>query len=105
MDSLQLGSRTYTESELLLMLNLPTRGDASVILAKQLIAAELNIANGSDPAPVVGTIRHADALLSSFSIEFPYNVKPSSNIGKTMVEDANVLDSYNSGKFTTVVTP
>src|SRR5262249_42946933 len=64
--SLPLGSQTYTQTELLALLNPPPRGDASLILADQLIAAKLNIANGSDPAPVSATIADADSLLSQF---------------------------------------
>ena len=51
-NSLMLGSQTYTKAELLAILNTPGGGDASMILAVQLIAAKLNIAAGSDPTPV-----------------------------------------------------
>src|SRR5262245_61381251 len=40
---------TYTQGELLALLQTAARGDASVILADQLIAAKLNVANGSNP--------------------------------------------------------
>jgi hypothetical protein len=47
-----LGSQTYTKTELLMILRTPIRTgpkvDASLILADQLIAATLNIANGAD---------------------------------------------------------
>ena len=92
-----LGSQTYNMTELLALLNTPSGGDASIILAKQLIAAKLNIAAGSDPTPISGTITHADSLLSMFSGKLPYNVKRSSAIGQMMVSDANTLDNYNSG--------
>jgi len=85
------------------ILNTPSGGDASIILAKQLIAAKLNIANGSDPTPISSTITHADSLLSMFSGKLPYNVKPSSIIGQMMVNDANTLDNYNNGLLTPVV--
>ena len=49
----------------------------SLILAHQLIASKLNLANGSDPAPVIGTIDQADALLSRFAGKLPYKVKRS----------------------------
>src|SRR5262249_39117711 len=58
--SLTLGSQTYTQAELLALFDTPPRGDASVILAHQLIAAKLNIANGSNPAPISSTIADAD---------------------------------------------
>ena len=95
-----LGSQTYNMTELLAILNTPTRGDASIILAKQLIAAKLNIAAGADPTPVSSTITHADSLLSMFSGKLPYHVAPSSAIGQMMVSDGNTLDNYNNGRLT-----
>jgi len=50
--SLTLGGRTYTETELVNLLNTPVRGDASLDLAHQLIATLLDIANGSNSAPI-----------------------------------------------------
>ena len=77
-----LGSQTYTKTELLTILNTPTgsgtKADASLILADQLIAAKLNIANGADGTPVTSTITNADFLLSGFNGKLPYHVKPSS---------------------------
>ena len=100
-NSLMLGSQTYTKTELLTILTTPTRGDASLILADQLIAAKLNIANGSgEPAPVPSTITHADSVLSGFSGKLPYNVSPSSPNGQAMVTDATTLDNYNNGLLT-----
>jgi hypothetical protein len=98
--SLMLGSQTYNMMELLNILGTPSGGDASLILAKQLIAAKLNIANGSDPTPISSTIADADSLLSMFSGKLPYNVKPSSDIGQMMINDANTLDQYNNGLLT-----
>jgi len=98
--SLVLGSQTYTQAELLTILETPSRGDASLILGKQLIAAKLNIFNSSDPTPIFATINAADGLLSGFTGKLPYNVDPSSTTGQAMVNDANVLDSYNSGQLT-----
>ncbi len=102
--SLILGDETYSKSELFAILKTPIGqkggADASLILAHQLIATKLNIANGSDPAPISSTIANADSLLSSFAEKLPYYVKPSSATGQAMVNDANVLDSYNSGQLT-----
>ena len=94
-----LGSQTYIKTELLNILGTPSNGDASLILAKQLIAAKLNIANGSDPTPISGTITHADSLLSMFGGKLPYNVDPSTPIGQRMVRDAHGLDRYNNGAY------
>jgi len=102
--SLTLGSQTYTQAELLTLLKTPVgagrMADASLILADQLIAAKLNIANGSDPTPVGSTITDADALLATFKGKVPYQVTASSTGGQAIVNDASVLDSYNNGTLT-----
>jgi hypothetical protein len=98
--SLTLGSQTYTQAELLALFDTPPSDDASVILAHRLIAAKLNIANGSNPAPISSAIADADKLLSQFFGKLPYNVSTSSAIGQQMVNDANVLDRYNNGDLT-----
>jgi hypothetical protein len=99
-NSLVLGSQTYSKAELLAILNNPGGGDASMILAVQLIAAKLNIAAGSDSAPIASTITHADSLLAMFSGKLPHHVAPSSSIGQMMVSDGNTLDNYNNGRLT-----
>ncbi|MGE0826986.1 MAG: PKD domain-containing protein [Candidatus Binatia bacterium] len=97
--SLTLGSQSYTQAELLTILNTAVgsgkKADASLILADQLIAAKLNLANGANSDPL-STITDADMLLSEFSGKLPYMVKPSSASGKAMVTDAKALESYNS---------
>ena len=99
-DSFTLGSQSYTKAELLAILNTSTQTDASLILARQLIAAKLNIANGSDPGPVNSTIAHADGLLTGFGGKLPYKVKPSSVIGQAMTADGSVLSNYNNALLT-----
>jgi len=98
--SLTLGSQAYAQAELLRLLTSPVAGDASVLLAHQLIAAKLNIANGSDPTPIAGTIADADGLLSSFAGKLPDGVAPSSVTGRAMVHDASILASFNGGTST-----
>jgi len=101
--SLMLGGKTYTNAELLTILSTPTKGDASLILADQLIAAKLNIANGADGTPVTSTITNADLLLTGtppFARKLPYKVKTSSSAGQAMVTDATTLDNYNNGLLT-----
>jgi len=94
--SLTLGSQTYTEAELLTILGTPVRGDASLILAYQLIAAKLNIANGACGSSITATIAAADTALSAFTGKLPYNVAPSSTAGQTMTSLAANLDTFNS---------
>src|SRR2546428_392503 len=100
-DSLTLGNQSYTQSELLTILQTPVRGDASLILAHQLIAAKLDIANGSKRTPVIASMASADSLLSGFAGKLPYAVKPASATGRVMVSDASVLENYNN----TLLTP
>ena len=45
MNELQLGNVTYNQQELLSILSQPVRGNGLVLLAHQLIAAKLNIAD------------------------------------------------------------
>jgi hypothetical protein len=75
-ESLMLGDETYSKDELLVILGLPVgsgkNADASLILARQLIAAKLNVLNGSDPTPIAASITAADALLAAESGKLPY---------------------------------
>jgi hypothetical protein len=108
-NSLTLGSQSYTKTELLNIFNAPAgtgkNADASLILAYQLIAAKLNVANGSDPAPISRSIADADNLLAAFAGRLPLKVKSSSAVGQNMVNTAIFLDSYNKGSLTPVCNP
>ncbi len=99
-DSLALGCEIYTKEEAIYLMKAPVRGDASLILAKQLIAAKLNIENGSDPAPIEDTIEAADELLCTFTDRLPLGMRPFTNDGREMVHLAGVLDAYNNGWLT-----
>jgi len=81
------------------------KADASLILARQLIAAKLNLANGSDPTSISSAIATADALLAAYSGKLPYEVRPSSDAGQQMVSTANMLENYNKGLLTPVCSP
>jgi hypothetical protein len=99
-DELVLGTETYTKAEARALLKTPIRGDASLILAKQLIAAKLNIEDGADPAPVDTEITDADDLLATYPARLPLDVHPSTPEGKDMTDIAAVLDDYNNRVFT-----
>lgn len=95
---LTLGANFYTNAQLETILQTPVRGDASVGLARQLIAAQLNIANGTDPSLVQGTINDANNLIGTGII--PEGISPSSPTGQGMEADASVLDDFNNGDIT-----
>jgi hypothetical protein len=103
-ETLTLGSQSYDKSELLEIVNTRVNAsgerDASLLLAHQLIAARLNVANGSDPAPVTGTLEDADTLLGGYAGKLPYGVELSSPAGRAMSGDASVLKDYNHGNLT-----
>jgi hypothetical protein len=99
-NSMQLGAQVYTRSQVSPLLRATVPGDASMILARQLIVATLNTAAGSDPRPICGELAQANSLLSGFSGKLPYRVPLSSAVGRSMVNLSNRLNGYNSGVFT-----
>lgn len=97
--SLTLGTSSYTANDAEKILKTPVRGDASLILAHELIAALLNLANGApEPTSVTNAIADADAALAAGPI--PEGIAPSSALGQQMVTDAEILDNYNNGLLT-----
>ena len=94
MTELQLGNTTYTQDQLLAILREPVRGNGILILAKQEIAAKLNIANGADGSCIQQTLADADALIGDLVI-------PPIGDGYLRPRDvsatAGVLGSYNEG--------
>src|SRR5215471_7157353 len=103
-DSLSLGSQAYSKNDLLATLSAPigagNSGDASLILADELITAKLNLARGSEKSPIASIIAEADRLLSGFNSRLPYQVEQTSTAGQRMAELANLLDQYNNGAMT-----
>jgi hypothetical protein len=97
---LVLGGQTYTQLELIGILNLPVAGDASINLAHQLIAAKLNVVNGTDATAISSVLAQADALLATFPGKVPYGIAPSSTEGQGMVSIGGVLDIFNNGGLT-----
>ena len=89
----------YNQDQLLQVLNTPTRGDAVLILADQLIAAELSIKNGSAHSSTTDAkISDADTLLQGIDLlGHTTAVKPNTLLGSEMIADASYLDSYNNG--------
>jgi hypothetical protein len=80
-------------------------GGVGKILARQLIAAKLNIFNSSNPAPAASAIADADGLLTGFTGKMSYGVKTTSAIGTNMFGDANTLGNYDDGSLTPGCTP
>jgi photosystem II stability/assembly factor-like uncharacterized protein len=108
-DTLTLGSQSYDKTELLELVNTPSRNDApvdvSLALAHQLIAARLNVAQGSDPTPIASGLEHADTLLSKYPGKLPYGVERASTAGHIMHRNATLLSDYNHGTMTSGCSP
>lgn len=98
--SVQIGGQVYTRSQLLPLLRSSVRSDASLVLARQMIAAMLNTAYGSDPRPICGDLAQANRTLAGFSGKLPYRVNVSSSAGGAMVRLSTRLSSYNRGMLT-----
>jgi len=93
-ETLVLGSVTHSKVGLLAILDTPPRGDATYILAHQLIAAKLNIAGGADPSAVATTITAADTWLT----DHPLGSNPRGPARAVGIALAGTLDEYNSGE-------
>jgi len=92
--SLTIGGVTYTEAQLITILKTPPAGgDATYILIHQLIAAELNVANGADSSTIAATITAADNYLAAH----PLGSNPPEPAHSQGTSLADTLDKYNSG--------
>ena len=92
--SLTLGTVNYTMAQLMMIFGQPAQGNKLTILAHQLIAAKLNLANGASPSGIATTIADADALIGALV------VKPigSGNLPTSPATAyANTLDDWNNG--------
>ena len=91
---LQLGNVTYTQEQLLDIMDEPVRGNGLVSLAHHLITAKLNVANGADPSCIQQTIADADALIGDL-------VVPPVGDGHLAPRDVealkDTLEEYNEG--------
>ena len=95
MDTLILGTVSYTQPQLLQILSQPVRGNGLVQLARQLIAAKLNVATGATtPAQVANDITSADILIGD-------RVVPPVGTGYLATGQTSSLvaslDEYNNG--------
>jgi uncharacterized protein (TIGR02145 family) len=92
-------SNSYDKDKLVKILHTPVKGDASIILAYQLIAAKLNVGNNSKlPAEVKDAITNADIAIGANVI--PAGIRPNTSLGHKMTSLASLLGDYNEGALT-----
>jgi hypothetical protein len=92
--SLTLGTVDYDVAQLLSIFNTPAAGNGLIALAHQLIAAKLNIANGSDGSAIAATIASADALIGGLVVP-PVGAGSLPNAATSAL--IATLTSYNEG--------
>jgi uncharacterized delta-60 repeat protein len=94
--SLTLGSQSYSATEIATLLKKPIRSDASLLLARELIAARFNLAAGGGSPELAALASSADGLLSGFAGKLPYDVPPGSSAGRALVSLSADLASWNN---------
>lgn len=106
---LTIGGVEYTKQQLIGFLKTPPRGDASVILGHQLVAALLNEASGAGLLPEVsGTVAAAQAWMETnrdSDGRLPYGIRPAPDgypnpsAWDEAIGLAALLDLFNNGEF------
>jgi hypothetical protein len=92
--SLTLGTVTYTQSQLLSILNQPVKGNGLVSLAHQLIAVKLNVASGASSSAISSAISAADALIGGLVVP---PVGGGSLAPGSVSSLVSQLDAFNNG--------
>ena len=86
------GSNTNPDVFAMNVLDAPVKGDKTVSLAKQLVAAKLNVCAGNVSSCIASTISNADAWL----VNYPVFSQQKSWLGADVYQET--LDDYNNGK-------
>lgn len=88
-----VGGDPYTKDQLIGLLKTPPRGDATYILAKQLIAAQLNVMSGADSAVLGTLLADAEAWLTEQGL----GSWPRGEARAAGTDMARQLDEFNNG--------
>jgi len=97
-EEIAIGGVAYSREQAIAILGTQPQGNATYILAHQLIAAKLNIASGADPTPVADTIEAADQWLAD---QWPNGNPVGTPEGTARAEGialAGILTEYNEGE-------
>jgi hypothetical protein len=94
-DLLTVGGASYAKEDLIVLLATPPRRDAAYIVAKQLIAAQLNVLNGADAvgAGVYDVILAAEDWLATVGL----GNFPTGTLREEGIQYAEQLDVFNNG--------
>lgn len=93
-DEISLGGVVYSQEAAIAILDTPAKGDATYVLAQQLIVAKLNVASGGDGSAINETIQAADVWITTH----PLGSDPDKEAREEGIELAELLESYNVGE-------
>lgn len=92
-EEMGIGGVTYSKAEAIAILQAEPGGDATYILAHQLIATKLNLLRGADPSALGTTVDDADGWL----VAHPLGTDPADPDGAQGIALAETLEEYNTG--------
>jgi len=93
-DAVVVGEIPYSDDGALDILETPPKGDATYILAHQLIPALLNIGAGGDGSPVADTVAQADSWLT----DHPLGSDPPDPERSQGISLSDTLEEFNTGQ-------
>jgi hypothetical protein len=93
--SITIGGVVYTRDQAITILSTPSRGDKSIDLFDQLVAAKLNLITGNNPSCIYSTVSSADAWMAAHPPGS--GVSGSSAAWTTASPWHTQLDNYNNG--------
>jgi len=91
---ISIGGVISSKEDAITILETPPKGDATYMLAHQLIAAKLNVAGGADGPAINEIIQEADAWL----VAHPLGSDPEDEVREEGIGFAEGLESYNVGE-------
>ena len=96
MQSITIGGVTYSKAEAISWMKKPTKGDVTLNLFPQLVAAKLNVLIGNSSSCIGSTITAADDWLASYPPGSGVKASGSEwNVGEPLHTQ---LDEYNNGR-------
>jgi hypothetical protein len=94
-ESLMLGSIEYNREQLIAILQMPVSGNGILSLARQLIAAKLNLASGVHAGPIGAAVAMADAMIGAAILPpFGYGHLDPGQVSEVVM----ALDAFNNGQ-------
>ena len=96
-EMIEIGGETYTKAEAIAWMKAPIKGDKTINMFKQLVAAKLNVLIGNDDSCIADTIAYADAWLADNPVGSKVRAnKPAWKNGGGGAH--SMLTDYNEGK-------